>query len=86
MTEQNDGLTDTAFIYAWLARDAEDKEGIITVTSEAGIFPLTFTGEELARKYEQYARRAARTRETSARLVRFTRGETLVELPCEVRN
>jgi hypothetical protein len=75
---QNDISPDTDRLYAWLSRDADGIEGIITVSTDEAVFiPLVFTDRSQALFAEGYARASAQVRQFPAELVVFARGETI---------
>lgn len=77
---QNDRSPDTRAVYAWLGRDKVGIEGFIAMPTAYGIMPLLAADEQRARGMEPDALLAARLRDCGpARLVKFTRCETLAE-------
>jgi len=78
--QQNDGSKDTAALFAWLSRDADGTEGVIAAPVGGLVFPLVLADLARARRLTPIAREAASLRGQSARLVKFTRAETITEL------
>jgi hypothetical protein len=80
---QNDRSPDTTALYAWLSRDGDGIEGIIVapmvidIVEGISMLPLVFADEDLARRFRPHAETATRARGFPARLVKFTRTDTL---------
>ena len=79
---QNDGTVDTLMLYAWLCREANGREGIICVPTDAGFLPLVFASESLARSHAPFAQASATLRRYPAKLVAFKRTDDSI-LTCE---
>lgn len=76
---QNDQSHDTNQVFVWLSRDQDGYEGIIAVVlPKLGVTPMVFASERLAREAEPAVRNAAIARGFAARLVRFTRADTVL--------
>jgi hypothetical protein len=80
--QQNDGAPDVSCLYAWLSRDLDGIEGVVTtILPVLGVSPLVFADEDRATRFTMFAREAAAERGHAARLVKFTRGEVIREVP-----
>lgn len=73
----NDGEDSTSTLYAWLSRDGQGVEGIVTVKADYGLLPLVVTDLNTALSMRNLATVAAAQRGNPVRLVRFERGITL---------
>lgn len=81
-TSQNDGQGDTEALYAWISTDKDGLEGIIMAPFPNGqVLPLVMADSRRARRMQPIAAVAATARRSTARLVKFTRAETLLEVP-----
>ncbi len=78
--QQNGGALDTVALHAWLSREPDGTEGIICAMLGAVYLPLVFTEESRARRFAGHARHAAAQHGQNARLVKFARTETLLEV------
>lgn len=76
----NDGLPNTDRLYAWIARDLDGVEGIVTVPTELGMLPLVCTNRQQAEGYANVAAVAGRERDSTVRLVAFERFAQLYEI------
>lgn len=82
VAQQNDVSPDTQALYAWLSRDQDGIEGIITAPlGNLGVIPLVAADGARARALEPVAAAAARRRGFPATLVRFARQETVLTVP-----
>lgn len=76
----NNGEESTTTLYAWLARDLDGIEGIVTVGTQSGLLPLVCTDRAMALSMSDAALRAGLARASAVSLVQFDRGATLVTL------
>lgn len=77
----NDGQQTTDHLFAWISKDPQGIEGIITMPTAMGLLPLVVTDEKRARSFEPAAVIAARARYAYASLVRFDLATTLKVVP-----
>lgn len=73
----NDGQRRTTKLYAWIAKDPNGIEGIVTVPTNDGLLPLVVTDEKVARSFKPFAALAGTYRLSDAELVVFERKNTL---------
>jgi hypothetical protein len=79
------GPPDVDGLYAWLSRNTEGREGIVTVWVPDGpvpAMPAVFASERLARKLTPYMQ----ARGHPAVLVKFTRQETVATVQPPAQN
>ncbi len=74
-SRQNDVSPDTNQLYAWLSRDQDGVEGLVTTYLGGVLMPLVMADEQRAREFASIAAQAARLRGFPARLVAFERCE-----------
>lgn len=79
MTTQpmNDGGPETNYLYAWIGRDLDGIEGVLSADLGGQVMPLVATNRNLALSLARLAVHNAAARKQSVHLVQFLRGETL---------
>jgi hypothetical protein len=83
MNEEHDGTPAQAdAMYVWMSRNAQGEEGMMVapLPGTSVMFCLAFLNEKHAREQIPFARDHADLTGDTARLVEFTRGQTLAEV------
>lgn len=80
--EQEDVPAEAGAMYVWMSRNAQGEEGMMVapLPGTSVMFCLAFLQEVHAREQMPFVRDHADLTGDTARLVKFTRGETLAEI------